>query len=292
MLDYQGIVIRPPSESDSLILQVTLGCSDNRCIFCPAYKNKKFKIKSMREIEKEIETAAFHYPEIRRVFLADGDALIIGQKDLLQIFDKIIEFFPLVSRISLYASAKSVELKTVQELQQLKSRKMSLVYTGFETGDDEIYKFTRKYGSPQKNIEAVLKLKQAGIKSNVTVILGLGGQEFSSRHAQNTARVLNMAQPEQIAALTLMLVENTPLYEISRLKQFIMPDEFGILNELKILLQNLQDFKCLFFSNHASNYIPFQARFPKDKSVITDILNKIITESDRNVLKKNFMRRL
>jgi len=292
MLNYYGTVIRPPSEADSLILQVTLGCSDNSCIFCPAYKDKKFKIKNIKEIEKDIATAAVYYPETRRVFLADGDALIVAQKDLLAIFDKIIAAFPLVSRISMYASAKSVELKTVDELKQLQSKKMSLVYTGFETGDEDVYKFTRKYGSAQKNIETVLKLKQAGIKSNITVILGLGGEKFSLKHAENTAAVLNKARPEQIAALTLMIVKNTPMYEICRLKQFRMPDEFAILKELKTLLENMTDFKCLFFSNHASNYVPVSARFPKDRKKVINILDKIITQSDKRLLRNENLRNL
>ncbi len=292
MLNYYGTVIRPPSEADSLILQVTLGCSDNSCIFCPAYKDKKFKIKNIKEIEKDIATAAAYYPETRRVFLADGDALIIEQKNLLAIFDKIIAAFPLVSRISMYASVKSVELKTVDELKQLQSKKMSLVYMGFETGDEDVYKFTRKYGSAQKNIETVLKLKQAGIKSNVTVILGLGGEKFSLKHAENTAAVLNKARPEQIAALTLMIVKNTPLYEICRLKQFRMPGEFAILKELKVLLENMMDFKCLFFSNHASNYVPVSARFPKDRKKVINILDKIITQSDKRLLRNENLRNL
>lgn len=292
MLNYYGTVIRPPSEAGSLILQVTFGCSDNSCIFCPAYKDKKFKIKDIKEIEKDIAAAAAYYPETRRVFLADGDALIIAQKNLLAVFDKIIAAFPLVSRISMYASAKSVELKTVDELKQLQSKKMSLIYTGFETGDEDVYKFTRKYGSAQKNIETVLKLKQAGIKSNVTVILGLGGEKFSLKHAENTAAVLNRAQPEQIAALTLMIVKNTPLYEICRLKQFRMPDEFAILKELKVLLENMTDFKCLFFSNHASNYVPVSARFPKDRQKVINILDKIITQSDKRLLRNENLRNL
>jgi radical SAM superfamily enzyme YgiQ (UPF0313 family) len=292
MLNYYGTVIRPPSEADSLILQVTLGCSDNSCIFCPAYKDKKFKIKNIREIEKDIATAAAYYPETRRVFLADGDALIIAQKDLLTICDRIIAAFPLVSRISMYASAKAVELKTVAELKQLQSKKMSLVYIGFETGDEDVYKFTQKYGSVQKNIESALKLKQAGIKSNVTVILGLGGEKFSLKHAENTAAVLNRARPEQIAALTLMIVKNTPLYEIWRLKQFHMPDEFAILKELKTLLENMLDFKCLFFSNHASNYVPVSARFPKDRQKVINILDKIITQSDKRLLRNENLRNL
>lgn len=292
MLNYQGTVIRPPSEAESLILQVTLGCSDNSCIFCPAYKNKHFKIKSIKEIEQDIKIAYKYYPDIRKIFLADGDALIIPQKDLLIILDKILEVFPSVTRISMYASVKSIELKTVEELKQLQSKKMSLVYMGFETGDNDVYKLIQKYGSPQKNVESILKLKQADIKSNVTVILGLGGQKFSFMHAKNTANILNQAQPEQIAALTLMVVENTPLYDMCKLNKFQLLKDFDVLKELQILLENMQDFKCLFFSNHASNYIPISARFPKDRHNLISMLNKIISDCNKQVLRKDFVREL
>lgn len=292
MLNYQGTVIRPPSEAESLILQVTLGCSDNSCIFCPAYKDKHFKIKSIKEIEQDIKIAYKYYPDIRKIFLADGDALIIPQKDLLIILDKILEVFPSVTRISMYASVKSIELKTVEELKQLQSKKISLVYMGFETGDKDVYQLIQKYGSPQKNVESVLKLKQAGIKSNVTVILGLGGQKFSFMHAKNTANILNQAQPEQIAALTLMVVENTPLYDMCKLNHFQLLKDFDVLKELKILLENLQDFKCLFFSNHSSNYIPISARFPKDRHNLISMLNKIISDCNKQVLRKDFIREL
>ncbi|MDD5021331.1 MAG: radical SAM protein [Endomicrobiaceae bacterium] len=292
MLNYQGTVIRPPSEANSLILQVTLGCSDNSCIFCPAYKDKKFKIKSIEEIERDIKTAYQYYPDIRKIFLADGDALIIPQKDLLIILNKILETFPAVIRISMYASVKSIELKTVEELKQLQSKKMSLVYVGFETGDKDVYQLIRKYGSPQKNVESILKLKQAGIKSNVTIILGLGGQRFSFQHAKNTADILNRSQPEQIAALTLMVAGNTPLYNMCKLKQFRLLKDFDVLKELKILLENLQDFKCLFFANHASNYIPISARFPKERQNLISMLNKIIINCNKKALKKDFARGL
>lgn len=292
MLNYQGTVIRPPSEADSLILQVTLGCSDNACIFCPAYKEKHFRIKNIKEIEEDIKIAHKYYPYVRKIFLADGDALIIAQKDLLVILNKIIEIFPHVTRISAYASVKSIEMKTVEELKQLKAKKMSLLYIGFETGDNDVYKFIQKYGSPEKNVESVLKLKQADIKSNVTVILGLGGQKFSLQHAKNTAEILNRAQPEQIAALTLMVVENTPLYSMCKLNQFQLIKDFDVLKELKILLENLQDFKCLFFSNHASNYIPVSARFPKDRQNLIIMLDRIISDCNRQALRKDFIRGL
>ena len=292
LLNYEGTVIRPPSEAESLIIQASLGCSDNSCVFCPAYKDKPFKIKPLETILKEIEFASKEYPEIRKVFLADGDALIIPQSQLIAIFDGIIERFKDVRRISLYASNKSAALKSVEDLKELKKRKLSLVYTGFETGDPEVYKMILKHGSPEDNVKTVNKFKEAGIKSNVTVILGLGGRKYSRNHAVNTARMLNACKPEQIAALTLMIAKNTPLYDMINNGVFDPADDFESLEELKIMLENFEDFPCLFFSNHASNYVPVEARFPKDKINVINRLDEIVKRKNKRDLKPDFLRGL
>lgn len=292
LLNYEGTVIRPPSEADSLIFQITLGCSDNSCVFCPAYKDKPFKIRPLEDIAKEIDFASKEYPEIRKIFLADGDALIMPQKQLVKIFDCILEKFKSVRRISLYASSKSVSLKSVRELEELRKRKLSLVYAGFETGDPDVYNMILKHGSPQDNVKTVNKLKEAGIKSNVTVIIGLGGKRYSASHAFNTARILNESKPEQIAALTLMVSKNTPLYEMINEGVFEPLNDFESLEELKNIIENLDGFPCLFFSNHASNYVPVEARFPKDKKEILRLLDTIIKRKDKNDLRPDFLRGL
>ncbi|MCL2484908.1 MAG: radical SAM protein, partial [Endomicrobia bacterium] len=266
-LNYEGTVIRPPSEADSLIFQITLGCSDNSCIFCPAYKDKTFRIKPLDIIFKEIDYISNKYSGIRKIFLADGDALIMPQNQLIAVFDRILENFKDVDvrRISLYASNKSIALKSVEELKELRKRKMSVAYIGFETGDADVYKMISKYGGPEDNAKSVNKLKEAGIKSNVTVILGLGGKKHTHAHAINTAKILNASKPEQIAALTLMVAKNTQLFKMIQKGEFKLLDDFESLEELKIIMERLEDFPCLFFSNHASNYVPIEARLPKDK---------------------------
>src|SRR3989339_207787 len=292
ILDYQGNMIRPPSEADSLILQVTLGCTDNHCIFCPAYKDKKFKVKDFSRIEKDIITAARVLPETRRIFLADGDAIAAPQEALLKILDLLNEKFPKLSRVGVYGSIKSVETKTPEALAQLKSRKLGLIYLGFETGDPEVYKMINKYGSPRGNIETCLKVKEAGIKTNVTVILGLGGSKYSKQHAINTAKILNQAQPEQIAALTLMIIKEAPIYKMLKSGEFGELDSFGMLEELKNLIENLGDFRCLFFSNHASNYYPVNARFPTDKKQVLEDIAFIIKNRDNDALRPEYTRGL
>ncbi|MCB4792868.1 MAG: radical SAM protein [Elusimicrobia bacterium] len=291
-LDYEGIVIRPPSEAESLIIQITLGCSDNRCIFCPAYKEKYFRIKDLHVIEKEIIKASKYYPDTRRLFFADGDAVTIKQEELIKIFETALRSFPKLTRISLYGSIKSLKAKSVNDLIELKKRKLNLIYLGFETGDQEVYKLINKYGSPLENLETCLKLKEAGIKVNTTVILGLGGKKLSCQNAVNTAKLLNNSRPDQIAALTLMIAKNTPLYAMEKQGIFKPLEGFEFIEELNNLIKNMDDFNCLFFSNHASNYFPIQARFPKDKPYVLKELNGILTRKDKNILAPEWQRGL
>jgi radical SAM superfamily enzyme YgiQ (UPF0313 family) len=289
---YKGTVIRPPSEADSLILQVTLGCTDNGCIFCPAYKDKKFKVKDIADIEREIIFAAKMFKGTRRIFLADGDAIAVDREKLKRILLLLNKHFPLLSRVGLYGSVKSLETKTVKDLEELRELKLGVVYLGFETGDPEVYKLIRKYGSPQGNIDACGKVKNAGIKTNVTVILGLGGKALSGQHAVNTAKILSMSKPDQIAALTLMIVKDTPLYILEKAGKFKQLEGFQYLEELKLMIENMEDFKCLFFSNHASNYFPVSARFPKDRQQVLANLKHILETRAEGALTPEWKRGL
>jgi radical SAM superfamily enzyme YgiQ (UPF0313 family) len=291
-MNYQGVLIRPPSESNSLIFQVTLGCTDNRCIFCPAYKEKQFKIKDLNQIEKEIVNASKVYPDTRRIFLADGDAIAVPHEKLIRIFELILKHFPKLTRISIYGSIKSLDDKPVNGLIELKKRKLGTIYLGFETGDEEVYKFTKKHGTAEKNVETCLKVKEAGITVNTTVILGLGGKKLSWQHAVNTAKILNRAQPDQIAALTLMIAPNTALYKLAKEKKFEELNKFEYLQELKLLIENMDNFRCLFFSNHASNYYQINSRFPKDKPSILEGLNEVIQNKDDKSLTPEIFRGL
>ncbi|MFH1368639.1 MAG: radical SAM protein [Elusimicrobiota bacterium] len=289
---YEGTVIRPPSEADSLIFQVTLGCTDNSCIFCPAYKDKKFKIKEISDIEREMKYAAGMFPGTRKIFLADGDAIAVGQEKLVKILELAEKYFPGLTRAGIYGSIKSLENKSVEDLKELKALKLGIIYLGFETGDPDVYKFIGKYGSPQGNIDACEKVKEAGIRTNVTVISGLGGKDMSRAHAENTAKMLNRAQPDQIAALTLMIVPGTKLHAMKEKGEFKPLDDFEFLAELKILIENLEDFRCQFFANHASNYYPIAARFPKDKPAVIAELTRLLNAGDKSGLRPEWTRGL
>ena len=289
---YEGTVIRPPSEADSLILQATIGCSDNRCVFCPAYKDKTFRIRDAASVEAEMKDIARQYPDVRRIFFADGDALIIPRERLIALLEAACSHFPALTRIGMYGSIKSAATKTVHDLEELHARKLGIVYLGFETGDEDVYKMIRKYGTAAENAAACEKVKSAGIKTNATVILGLGGKALTRPHAIHTAEVLNKARPHQIAALTLMVAPGTPLAGMAERGEFLPLESWEYLEELRTIIAGLDDFRCLFFANHASNYYTVNARFPSEKEHVLRDLGLILKDRHTGRLRPEFMRGL
>ncbi|MCK4260405.1 MAG: B12-binding domain-containing radical SAM protein [Halanaerobiales bacterium] len=292
-MEYIGQIWRPPSEASSLILQVTVGCSHNQCTFCTMYKAKKFYIKSMETIKAEIEEAAQLYPEVRRIFLADGDALQVPTKELLEILQFLQQCFPRITRVTTYASPKSILKKSVDELIQLKEAKLKMAYLGLESGHIEILKRIKKGVTPEMMIEAGQRLKQAGIKSSVTVILGLGGRSLTKEHARATALVVNAMQPNYLSALTLMVTPNTPIYEEIENEELILLDTLEIMQELYNLIEgiNLPN-PCIFRSNHASNYIAVNGTLPKDKERMLTELKDVLNHPKEYYLKEEWMRGL
>ncbi len=291
-MNYEGPVIRPPSEARSLILQVTVGCSHNRCTFCPAYKGRRFRIKDGSAIRQDIDEASARFPDIRRVFLADGDALIIPQPKLLDITGHLHRRFPALQRIGTYANVKGVLRKSAEELRELKERKLGIIYLGIESGDEATLAAVRKGTTADRIAEAAARVKDAGIKLSVTVLLGVGGRERSLVHARETARLLTRVQPDYVGALTLMLVPGTPLHDAAQAGSFTLPSPFELVRELKIMIEESELNHCLFFSNHASNYVPVQARLPRDKESCVQLLNTVLNQPDRAVLTPEYLRTL
>jgi radical SAM superfamily enzyme YgiQ (UPF0313 family) len=289
---YQGTVIRPPNEAASLIVQATLGCSDNACNFCPAYKRKRFHVRPLDDILKELEEFSRHFPDTRRIFLADGDAICMPLADLLRILETAKTLFPRLTRVGIYGSAKSLRDKSVSDLERLREAGLGILYFGVETGDPDIYAWTGKYGSPEENLRECLKVKQARIRLNTTVILGLGGRSRSGSHAEKTAALLNRIRPDHVAALTLMLVTGTRLHADHAGRLFELPEKMELVRELERLVSRLDDFRCLFFANHASNYFPVQARFPYEKSRVEHSLRLVIERNDPDSLTPDFLRGL
>ncbi len=264
-MDYQGTVIRPPSEADSIILQVTVGCSHNRCTFCGAYKKERFRYKEQATVEADLDFAARHFRGRNRLFLADGDVLSIPQYRLLGLFEKIRTKLPWVRRIRLYGNAKGIANKSMAELKELKDLGLDRIYMGLESGDDEILARIRKGRTAEQMIEAGRKVREAGIFLSVTVLLGIAGDEASNRHAVATAGVLNQMAPNQIAALTLMPIAGTPLHDEMMAGRFRLADESALLRELRTMLDHLELDKVQFQANHASNFLPLDCRLQRDK---------------------------
>ena len=291
-MNYEGPVIRPPSEANSLILQVTVGCSHNRCTFCPAYKGRGFRIKGIEEIRQDIEEASLFSAEVRRVFLADGDALIIPQPKLLEIVNCLHRRFPALQRIGSYANVKSILRKSVEELKELKAGKLSIIYLGIESGDDDILEAVHKGATAETIAEAASRVKEAGMKLSVTVLLGIGGRERSLIHARETAKILTRIQPDYVGALTLMLIPGAPLYDAAEGGSFALPSPFELLLELKTMIAESDLNHCLFFSNHASNYFPVKARLPRDKKACLQMLDRVLDQRDRAALTPEHLRAL
>ncbi|MBW1801945.1 MAG: radical SAM protein [Deltaproteobacteria bacterium] len=272
-MHYEGNCIRPPSEAYSILLQVTVGCSHNKCTFCPTYKEKRFRIKDDDIILSDILFASKYMRRQDRVFLMDGDALIIPQKRLMWILDRIKEYLPWVKRVGAYANTKSVKMKSPEELVALRKNGLGILYLGVESGDDDIRQKIRKGSTAQTCIEMGRKIREAGIKLSVTVLLGIAGRDKSMAHARATGELLSAMDPHYVGALTVMVVPGSELHEEYRKGDFQLPDEKGLLMELREMIVNTHLTRGLFFSNHASNYLPVKARLPRGKQDALDLID-------------------
>ena len=264
-MHYEGTIMRPPSEANSILLQVTVGCSHNKCTFCGSYKGERFKIKSDEIIFEDIAFAAEYCRRQRRVFLCDGDAMIIPQKRLLKILQGIETSLPWVTRVGVYANTKSIQMKTADELKELKAHGLGIAYMGLESGDDVTLTAIKKGASADKMIRMGRKIREAGIKLSTTVLLGIAGKDRSMIHAEQTGKVLTAIDPEYVGALSLMLVPGTSLYENYEAGDFQLLEPDEMLMELRCMIQHTHLSMGLFHANHASNYLPIKARIPKDK---------------------------
>lgn len=289
-LDYQGMIFRPPSEADSILLQVTVGCSHNKCTFCEMYKAKRFAIKKDEVIMADIAKAAKLYRGFRRLFLCDGDALIIPQKRLITILDEIKKKLPWLERIGTYANHKSISMKSPEELVELREHGLTIAYMGIESGDAVTLENIKKGATPERLIEMGRKIKASGIKLSVTVLNGIGGRERSMIHARETGRVLSEMNPDFVGALSLMLTPGTSLYKDHMDGKFPVIDANEMLQELGVMFANTNLTGGLFHANHASNYLPIRAKLPDDKDRILKLINEAL--AGRVKLKPEYMRAL
>lgn len=275
-MHYQGNIFRPPSEAYSILLQVTTGCSHNKCTFCGMYKGSRFSIKDDRTIMADIDFAALHCKRQDRLFLCDGDALILPQKRLLAILSAIRTRLPWVTRIGTYANTKSIRRKSPEELRELRDNGLAIAYMGLESGDDVTLESINKGANSERMIDMGRKLRAAGMKLSITVLLGIAGRERSHIHARETGRVLTAIDPEYVGALSLMLTPNTPLFEASRRHEFALPSPAQMLEELAIMLAATGLTNGYFHANHASNYLPIKAKLPDDKEATLQLIDRAL----------------
>ena len=274
---YHGMIIRPPSEADSYILQVTHGCSHNRCTFCGTYADKPFQARPIQEVLEDIALAQGQIPDTRRVFLADGNALVLDTERLVTILDALASALPRLRRVAIYASARDILGKTDAELAVLHERKLEIVYLGLESGSDEVLRRVHKGITAAQMVEAVQKLRGTGIRTSVIALLGLGGKELSGEHAEQTGRVVSAMDPEYLSMLTLMLVPGTEMHRQWRAGSFELPEPTGLLQELRQVIVHLDGLsRCIFRTNHASNYLPLAGTLSRDKARLLATLDEAL----------------
>lgn len=289
-MQYQGNIFRPPSEAHSILLQVTTGCSHNKCTFCGMYKGSRFSIKDDATIMADIDFAARHCRNQDRLFLCDGDALIIPQQRLVTILKAIREKLPWVERVGSYANTKSIRRKSIEQLRELRGLGLAIAYMGLESGDDATLAKIQKGADSSQMIAMGQKIRAAGIKLSITVLLGIAEHERSAIHARETGRVLSAIDPEYVGALSLMLTPGTPDYAAYQQGNRYLPGPEEMLEELGIMFASTNLSNGYFHANHASNYLPIKAKLPQDKARTLELINRAL--QGKVNLKPEFMRAL
>ena len=293
-VSYIEPVYRPPSEANSLILQVTNGCSWNRCTFCEMYidPQKKFRPKKEDELLTEIERCGQQLSGVRRVFLGDGDAMVLSFKRLKSILEAIREHLPSVSRVSAYALPSNLKNKSVKELEQLHALGLSLIYVGAESGDDEVLQCIDKGETFESTRDGLLKAKQAGIRTSVMLINGMGGERFSEQHARHSAELINAVQPDYLATLVLFSRRGAERIVEGFGGEFTPLSQQQLFQEMHQFISYLELEKTIFRSDHASNYLVLKGVLGRDKQSMLEQLNRAIQMPDQVFLRQPHQRSL
>jgi radical SAM superfamily enzyme YgiQ (UPF0313 family) len=266
---YEGQIYRPPSEAESYILQATIGCSHNKCVYCDMYREKQFRVRELSETLIDLRTAArVTERRIDKVFVADGDALVLDMDHWRSILDCARSELPRLTRVSCYAMAENILNKSADELRELRERGLSLLYIGPESGDDKTLKRIVKGSTFADHVEAAHKAHSAGMRISVIALLGIGGTERSQEHAEHTAQLVTEMNPEYFSALTTSVIPNTPLVKLRDKGFWKLPDVTRMLEELRIIVDQARPANALFRTNHASNYLPLAGQLPRDRQRI------------------------
>ena len=265
---YEGKIYRPPSEADALIVQATIGCSWNHCTYCDMYREKEFRVRPLAETLDDLENAAAAVSEeVDKVFLADGDALVLPTDNLVALLDASRRLFPRLRRVSCYAMARNVLEKSDDELARLRAAGLSLLYIGPESGDDATLKSIAKGDDSAAHVLAAERARRAGMEMSVIGLLGIGGARWQE-HAEATGRLVTAMNPSFFSALTVTVVPNTPLAKLEKRGKFAVPSVPDLLRELRLMVASAEPTKCVFRTNHASNYLPLGGELPRDKARI------------------------
>ncbi len=292
MIEYVQPFFRPPSEAKSYILQATIGCSHNTCTYCAMYRKdeQKFRVRPMDEIKEIIDDATVRGLIDDRVFIADGNALVLSKKKLIEIMDYLREKNTGIERIRMYANVGDILRQGVDNLKELRAQGLDMVYIGFESGDDVVLERIKKGADHEETVRASKMLKEAGIKNSAMVLLGMGGVDRSLQHAEATGKLLTGADPEYVGALSLQVRPGAPLFEEMQRGEFELPDKFQMIKELEVLVENTELTDGYFFSNHISNYLAIKAKFPEDKDKVLREIKSVIEKGDENLLRPDYYR--
>jgi len=289
---YEEPVFRPPSEAYSLILQASIGCSWNRCAFCEMYTTKKFRIRDIGELKEEINAIAGVQPDLRKIFLADGNALVLPYEYLLDLMAELNKAFPKLNRVSAYALPQDLLDKSDEELSTLHKAGLKLLYVGIESGDDEVLKMVNKSETAASTVEGLVKAKKAGIKLSVMILSGLGGKTYSQQHAENSARVVNLIQPEYLSTLVLSYPHGLDHFKKRFKGEFEPCDIMDLLRELKLFISNTSLEQSIFRSDHASNYLILKGTLGRDKERMLSEIQQALTNPQMAGLRPEWLRGL
>lgn len=270
---YEGKIYRPPSEAHSYILQATIGCSHNLCTYCDMYRGVSFRERHLPDVLEDVAEAGLHAPELDKVFVADGDALVMDLDRWRAILEAAHSAFPRLRRVSCYSTAENILGKTASELNELREAGLSLLYIGPESGDNETLRRIVKGGTFQEHADAAHKAHDAGIDISAIFLLGAGGTDRTEEHARESARLVTAMDPEYLSALTLTIIPGTPLQRMEAKGRFELPDIPTLLTELRTIVDECRPTDALFRTNHASNYVPMAGRLPADRERIVAIID-------------------
>jgi radical SAM superfamily enzyme YgiQ (UPF0313 family) len=289
-ISYDEPLFRPPSEAYSIIIQITLGCSYNKCAFCEMYTSKQFKARKEEAVFKDIEAFIPYRDEVRKVFLADGNPLVLSTERLLRILAKLKNTFPKLQRISTYATPTNIIKKSIQELEELKNAGLDLLYVGIESGDDQVLQSLQKGETFKTVVEGLNKAKNVGINSSIMIINGVGGRLLSQQHAINSAKALNETQPKYASTLVLTTYKGLEHFKTRFQGEYIPMNLQELFLEMQTFMQHLNLNETIFRSDHASNYLVLKGVLGKDKPLFLQQINNALNHPEIANLRSNYQR--